>query len=101
MPVITGEGGLSGNSNLAVARLLSPDEVVGIFSGGFSSGDVFGVLGFWTGMSLMEIVEAVLESMQPKAPSRIPSRDDVLEPMRAILIFPSPSRHKWAAFLSK
>ena len=52
-------------------------------------------------MSAMEIVEAVSESMQPKAPSRIPSRDDVLELARVILIFPSPSRHKWAAFLSK
>ena len=35
-----------------------------------------------------EIVEAALESMQPKAPSRIPIRDDVLEPVRTILIFP-------------
>ena len=63
MAVNTGERDLSGNSNSAVARLLSPDEVVGIFSGGFSSVDVFGVAGFWTGMSSAEIVEAVSESM--------------------------------------
>ena len=36
MPSITGEGDLSGNTNSTVARLLSPDEVVGILSGGFS-----------------------------------------------------------------
>ena len=38
----------------------------------------------------MEIVEAVSQSMQPKAPSRFSSWDDVLEPARAILIIPSP-----------
>ena len=86
-----------GNTNSTVARPLSPDEVVGIFSGGFSWVDVCDV----AGMSSAEIVEAVSESMQPKAPSRILSRDDVLELVRAILIFPSPSQHKWAAFPSK
>ena len=58
-------------------------------------------MGFWTGMSSTEIVEAVSESIQPKVPSRISIRDEVSEPVRAILIFPSPSKCKWAAFLSK
>ena len=84
-----------------IARVLSPDEIVGIVSDGFSLVDVFGVVDFWTGMSSTEIVEAVSESMQPKAPSRILSRDDVSEPVRAILIFPNPFRCKWAPFLSK
>ena len=75
MAVITGERDLSGYTNSAVARLLSPDEVVGIFSGGFSSVDICDVVGFWTGMSSVEIVEAVLESIQPKASSRISIRD--------------------------
>ena len=61
MAVITGERDLSGKTNSAVARLLSPDELVGIFSDGFSSVGVFGVVGFWTGMSSAEIVEAVSE----------------------------------------
>ena len=56
--MITGEGDLSGNTNSAVARLLSPDEVVGIFSGGVSL-VVCDVVGFWTGLSSAEIVEAV------------------------------------------
>ena len=72
--MITGEGDLSGNTNSTIARLLSPDEVIGMLSGGFSWVDVCDV----AGMSSMEIVEAVSESMQPKAPSRIPSREDVL-----------------------
>ena len=84
MPATTGEGDLSGNTNSIVVRVLSPNEVIGILSGGFSWVDVCDV----AGMSSAEIMEAVLESMQPKAPSRIPSRDDVLEPVRAILIFP-------------
>ena len=32
MPATTGERDLRGNTNSAVARLLSPDEVVGTFS---------------------------------------------------------------------
>ena len=94
MPAITGEGDLSGNTNSIVARLLSPDEPVGMLSGGFSCVDVCDV----AGMSSAEIVEAVSDSIQPKSPSRIPIRDEVLEPVRAILIFPSPSQHNWAAF---
>ena len=101
MAAITGERDLSGNTNAVVARLLSPDEIIGILPGGFSSVDVCDVVGFWTGMSSAEIVEAVLESIQPKAPSRISIRDEVSEPARAILIFPSPSKCKWAAFVSK
>ena len=59
MPAFTGERDLSGKTSSAVARLLSPDEIVGIFSDGFSS-VVFGVVAFWTGMSSTEIVEAYL-----------------------------------------
>ena len=62
MPAITGKRDLSGNTNSAVARLLSPDEVVGIFSGSFSS-VVCDVVGFWTGISSAEIVEVVSESI--------------------------------------
>ena len=40
MASITGERDLSGNTNSAVDRQLSPDEVVGIFSGGFFSVDI-------------------------------------------------------------
>ena len=97
MPAITGEGDLSGNTNSIVAKLLSPGEVVDMLSGGFSCVDVWDV----TGISLAEIVEAVSDSIQPKAPSRIPIRDAVLKPARAILILPRPSQCKWAALFSK
>ena len=63
MAVITGERDLSGNTNSAIARLLSLDKGVGIFSVGFSSVDVCDVEGFWTGMSSTEVVEAVSESI--------------------------------------
>ena len=95
MPAITGEGDLSGNTNSTLARLLSPDEVVGLLSGGFSLVDVCDV----AVMSSAEILEGSIRVNATKSPSRIPSREDVLEPLRAILIFPSPSQHKWAAFL--
>ena len=97
MPVITGERDLSGNTNSIVAKLLSQDEVVGMLSGGFSCVDAWDV----AGMLSAEIVEVVSDSIQPTALSRIPIREAVLEPARAILIFPRPSWHKWAAFLSK
>ena len=44
MPVTTGEGDLSGNTNSIVAKLLSPDEVIGMLSGGFSCVDVCDVV---------------------------------------------------------
>ena len=97
MPATTGEGDLSGNTNSIVAELLSPEEVVGMLFGSFSCVAVCDA----AGMSSAEIVEAVSDSIQPKAPSRIPIRDAVLEPVRAILSFPRPSWHKWAAFFSK
>ena len=97
MPVITGERDLSGNTNSIVAKLLSPDEVISLLSSGFSCVDVWD----GSGMSSAEIVEVVSDSIEPKAPSRIPIKDAVLAPVRAILIFPRPSQHKWAAFLSK
>ena len=84
MPVTTGEGDLSGNTNSIVAKLLSPDEVMGMLSGGFSCVDDA------AGMSSAEIVEVVLDSIQPKTPSRIPIRDAVSEPAKAILSFPRP-----------
>ena len=97
MPVTTVEGDLSRNTNSIVAELLSPEEVVGMLSGSFSYVAVCDV----TGMSSAEIVEAVSDSIQPKDPSRIPIRDAVLEPVRAILSFSRPSQHKWKAFFSK
>ena len=39
--------------------------------------------------------------MEPKAPSSISRREEVLQPMRAILIFPKPSLFSLAAFSSK
>ena len=78
MPAITGEGDLSGNTNSIVVRLLSPDEVVGMLSGGFSCVDDCDV----AGMSSAEIVEVVSDLIQPKAPSRNPIREEVLEPAR-------------------
>ena len=87
MPAITGERDLSGNTNSIVAKLLSPDEVIGMLSSGVSCVDVWD----GAGMSSAENVEVVLDSIQPKAPSRIPIKDVVLEPARANLIFPRPS----------
>ena len=40
-------------------------------------------------------------SMEPKAPSSVSMREDVLHPARAILIFPKPSHFNLAAFSSK
>ena len=97
MPATTGEGDLSGNTNSIVAELLLPEEVIGMLSGSFSCVAVCDA----AGMSSAEIVEAVSDSIQPKAPSRIPIRDAVLEPARAILNFHKPSQHNWAAFFSK
>ena len=74
----TGEGDLSGNTNPIVSKLLSPDEVLGMLLwNGFSCVGVWDV----AGMSSAEMVEAVSHSIQPKAPSRIPIRDAVLEPV--------------------
>ena len=96
MPATTGEGDLSGNTNSIVAELLLPEEVVGMLSGSFSCVAVCDAAGISA-----EIVEAVLDSIQPKAPSRTPIRDTVLEPARAILSFPRPSWHNWGASFSK
>ena len=49
----------------------------------------------------METREIVSWSMEPKAPSRVSISEDVLQPTRAILIFPKPSRFSLAAFSSK
>ena len=49
----------------------------------------------------MEAREIVSWSMEPKAPSSVSTREDVLQPMRAILIFPKPSCFSLAAFSSK
>ena len=49
----------------------------------------------------METREIVSWSMEPKAPSRVPISEDVLQPTRAILIFPKPSHFSLAAFSSK
>ena len=97
MPVTTGGGDFSGNTNPKVAELLSPEEVMGMLSGSLSCVAVSDA----AGMSSAEIIEAVSDPIQPKAPSRIPIRDVVLEPVRAILSFPRHSWHNWAAFFSK
>ena len=39
----------------------------------------------------MEAREIVSGSMEPKAPSSVSMREDMLHPTRAILIFPKPS----------
>ena len=49
----------------------------------------------------METREIVSWSMEPKAPSSVLISKDVLQPMRAILIFPKPSHFSLAAFSSK
>ena len=51
--------------------------------------------------SEMEAVEIFSWSMKPKAPSRVSRREEVLQPARAILIFPKPSHFSLAAFSSK
>ena len=47
----------------------------------------------------METREIVSWSMEPKAPSRVLVSEDVLQPTRAILIFPKPSHFSLAVFL--
>ena len=49
----------------------------------------------------MEAMEMVSWSMEPKAPSSVSRREDVLQPTRAILIFPKPSCYNLAAFSYK
>ena len=52
-------------------------------------------------VSGMEAREIVSRSMEPKAPSSVSMREDVLHPARAILIFPRPLHFSLAAFSSK
>ena len=80
------------------AKLLSSGGTTGTFSGGFSDG--FSVtMDSWAGMSV-EIDEVLVsKSVQPKAPSRILSRDEVSVPATAILIHPRPSWWSCAVFL--
>ena len=49
----------------------------------------------------METREIVSWSMEPKAPYSVLISEDVLQPTRAILIFPKPSCLSLAAFSSK
>ena len=49
----------------------------------------------------MEAREIVSGSMEPKAPSSVSMREDVLHPARAILIFPKPLHFSLALFSSK
>ena len=51
--------------------------------------------------SEMEAMENSLLIYEPKAPSRLSKREDMLQPMRAILIFPKPSHFSLAVLSSK
>ena len=51
--------------------------------------------------SEIEAVEIFSWSIKPKAPSRVSRREDVLQPARAIFIFPKPYHFNLAAFSSK
>ena len=51
--------------------------------------------------SEMEAVEIFSWLMKPKAPSTVSKREEVLQPARAIFIFPKPSHFNLAAFSSK
>ena len=51
--------------------------------------------------SELEVIEIFSQSMEPRAPSRVSRREDVLQPARAILIFPKPSHFSLAAFSYK
>ena len=64
-------------------------EQTGTFSGSFSD-DFCMTIGSWVGMSVKmgEVVSVVSKSEQPKAPSRILSRDEVFVPVSAHLMWP-------------
>ena len=49
----------------------------------------------------MEAVEIFSWLMKPKAPSRVYKKEEVLQPDRAIFIFPKPSHFNLVAFSSK
>ena len=51
--------------------------------------------------SEMEAVEIFSWLMKPKAPSTVSRKEDVLQPARAILIFPKPPHFSLVAFSSK
>ena len=52
-------------------------------------------------VSGMETREINSRSIEPKAPSSVSMREDVLHPARGILIFPRPLHFSLAAFSSK
>ena len=51
--------------------------------------------------SEMKAIEIFSWSMEPKAPFRVSKREEVLQPTRAILIFPKPSHFSLVAFSSE
>ena len=72
-------------------------------TGPLSAGDgVDGMSSITVSLALgMEAMEIFSWSMEPKAPSRVSRIEEVLQPARAILIFPKPSHFSLAAFSSK